>query len=114
MIVFQKAPVVAGFTYLGDKTFSCDGNKNTIKMYRHEKTDLEFVLIPGGEFMMGSKGGTDVEVPVHGVTVKSFLLCRTECPQRAWDRIGGENARNFTGDESSHGECKLERLYGLV
>ena len=96
---FSFGKTVEGFTYLREETFSCNGETNTVKIYRHEKTGLEFVLVPGGSFMMGSEDGDDDEEPVHRVTVKPFLLCRTECTQAAWDRIGGEDSRHWNGDD---------------
>jgi len=65
----------------------------------HEKTGLVFVVIPGtgpGGFLMGSPDSEDChkdDETQHRVTVGAFLLCKTECTQRAWDRIGGEDER---------------------
>ena len=39
---------------------------------------IDWVLIPGGEFAMGSTDGWDNEKPVHDVTVASFEMSRTE------------------------------------
>jgi len=93
--------VVEGFEYLREETFSCGGKTNTVKIYRHGKTGLEFVLVPGGTFWMGSpdeeEGRYSHESPRHRVTVKPFLICRTECTQDAWDRIGGDDARRWRG-----------------
>jgi len=92
---------IPGFKYLKEQTFSCGGQTNTIKIYLHEKTGLEFVLIPGGTFTMGSPGGESgrwyYEGPLHIVTIKPFLICRTECTQVAWDRIGGNDKREWKG-----------------
>lgn len=89
------------FTYLHKETFSCGGQRHTVEIYRHEKTGLEFVLVPGGSFEMGSNSGEDGrygdEAPVHRVTVRPFLLCRTQCTQEAWDRVGGFDDREWRG-----------------
>jgi formylglycine-generating enzyme required for sulfatase activity len=73
----------------------------------HNQTGLEFVLIPEGSFIMGSppdeKGRWENEGPQHHVSIKPFLLCRTECTQEAWDRIGGEDNRAFKDDK-----CPIE------
>jgi len=94
---------IPGFEFLKEEAFSCSGQTNTVKIYRHEKTGLEFVLIPGGSFQMGSpsgeKGREDHEGPVHTVTVKPFLICRTECTQKVWDKIGGRDHRNWRGSD---------------
>lgn len=41
-----------------------------------QKTDM--VLVEGGTFQMGSNDGTDIEKPVHTVTVSDFYIGRTE------------------------------------
>ena len=42
------------------------------------KGGLQWVLIPGGTYRMGSTAGSSDEKPVHGVRVRSFYLGRTE------------------------------------
>ncbi len=42
------------------------------------KGGIEWITIDGGEFQMGSETGGRDEVPVHSVTVPTFLLSRTE------------------------------------
>ena len=76
----------AGFTYLRTGTYSCGGQRHTVKEYRHDKTGLEFVLIPGGSFAMGSNDYNS-EKPVHEVRLSSFLLSKTEVTQAVWQRI---------------------------
>ncbi len=66
----------------------------------HVKTGLTFVLIPAGEFLMGSpeaEKGREPDERQHRVTVPAFLLCKTECTQRAWDAVGGEDDRWWKG-----------------
>jgi len=90
----QSGKQIPGFAYLRKETFPCGGKANTVKIYRHGKTGLEFVLVPGGTFWMGSPddepGRASDEGPRHKVTVKSFLLCRTECTNEAWYSIDDE------------------------
>jgi len=65
----------------------------------HEKTGLVFVLIPAGSYLMGApkdedkwSGGEDL----HPVAIRdSFLLCATECTQAGYDRIGGNDEREW-------------------
>ena len=93
---------VTGFKYLRDESFSCGGQTHSVNIYIHEKTGLEFVLVPGGEFVMGSpegEPGRDDDEKQHTVTVKSFLICRTEVTQKAWDKVGGDDARNRRGED---------------
>ena len=60
---------VASFIFLREETFSCGGQTNRVKIYRHERTGLEFVLVPAGS-------GVD-----------SFLICRIVCTQSVWKRV---------------------------
>jgi formylglycine-generating enzyme required for sulfatase activity len=50
----------------------------------HTKSGLRFVLIPGGEFTMGSDVEDALAAPQHRVSVPTFLMCATECTQEAW------------------------------
>ena len=83
--------VPSGFSYLRTRTYSCGGQTNTVKEYRHEKTGLEFVLLPGGSFKMGSSDGESNEKPVRQVRVDGFLLSKTEVTQAVWEKIMGNN-----------------------
>jgi len=74
---------------LREETFSCGGQTNTVQIYLHEKTGLEFVLIPGGSFQKHSKTNDSEEPVVHTVKIEPYLICRTECTQRAWMKIIG-------------------------
>jgi len=85
----KTSPTIEGFTYLTEETFVCRHVSRTVKIYLHERTDLEFVLIPGGSFY----NYWDQET----VEIEPFLICRTECTQEAWDRIGGRDDRNWLG-----------------
>jgi formylglycine-generating enzyme required for sulfatase activity len=77
--------------------------KNATGLWRaiHEKTELTFVLIPAGSFTMGSpdhQKDRDDDEPLRTASIpKPFLLSETECTQEAWDRMGGDDRRQFTG-----------------
>jgi formylglycine-generating enzyme required for sulfatase activity len=61
---------------------------------------MEFVLIPAGEFQMGSNndGGHD-EWPVHRVHIsKAFYLGKYEVTQGQWQAVMGNNPSQFKGD----------------
>jgi formylglycine-generating enzyme required for sulfatase activity len=65
---------------------------------------MEFVLIPAGEFDMGSpldeKGMYDNEGPVHHVTIgKAIYMGRYEVTQKQWLEIMGDNPSHFKGDD---------------
>ena len=44
----QDAPQVLGFGFVREETFTCCAVTNRVKIYVHELTGLEFVLVPGG------------------------------------------------------------------
>jgi formylglycine-generating enzyme required for sulfatase activity len=80
-----------------DPTWSAHGTLEAV----HEKTGLVFVLVPAGEFLMGSEGVRlgYLEGPIHSVSVPAFMLCRTECTQEAWDRAQIEDDREWRGPQ---------------
>jgi formylglycine-generating enzyme required for sulfatase activity len=65
---------------------------------------MEFVLIPAGEFEMGSpsdeEGRLDTEEPVHHVNIeKAFYMCKYEVTQKQWREIMADNPSHFKGDD---------------
>ena len=61
---------------------------------------MEFVLIPAGEFMMGSPdseaGRSSTEGPVHRVTfAKPFFMAKYEVTQEQWEAVMGDNPSDF-------------------
>jgi len=79
----------------------------------HEKTGIEMIFIPAGEFSMGSPlspqeivhryGGNmewyQGESPVHPVRItRPFYMGKYEVTQDAWRRVMGENPSRFKGD----------------
>jgi formylglycine-generating enzyme required for sulfatase activity len=60
---------------------------------------MEFVLIPAGEFQMGSTEGDEDERPVHTVRIgRPFYLGKYEVTQAQWEAVMGNNPSRFTGD----------------
>ena len=53
-------------------------------------TGVAMVLVPGGEFSMGSKADVDSE-PVHTVSVASFYMDKYEVTQELYEKIVGKN-----------------------
>ncbi len=50
-----------------------------------------FVLIPAGEFMMGSENGRSDEKPVHKVTIsRSFEMGKYQVTQAQWEAVMGD------------------------
>jgi formylglycine-generating enzyme required for sulfatase activity len=66
----------------------------------HEKTGIEMVFIPAGEFMMGSpgneKGREPNEGPQHKVKItKPFYMGKYEVTQAQWQQVMGKNPSYF-------------------
>lgn len=60
---------------------------------------MEFVLIPAGEFQMGSNDGDNDEKPVHTVRLtKPFYLGKYEVTQGEWEKVMGNNPSEIKGD----------------
>jgi formylglycine-generating enzyme required for sulfatase activity len=64
---------------------------------------LELVEIPAGSFTMGSPSSeadrSEDEGPQHQVTVKGFLMGKTEVTQAQWRAVMGTNPSYFKGDD---------------
>ena len=90
-----------GFAYTRDEMFKYGRQFKKVTIYVHKATGLEFVRVPGGVITMGAPEGmfgrSDSDGVVRRVKIKPFLLCRTECTQAAWDRIGGYDIRQWKG-----------------
>jgi formylglycine-generating enzyme required for sulfatase activity/predicted aspartyl protease len=60
---------------------------------------MEFVLIPAGEFQMGSNDGDDNAKPVHTVRIsRPFYLGKYEVTQAQWEAVMGNNPSAFKGN----------------
>ena len=60
---------------------------------------MTFVLVPTGEFRMGSTDGEDDEQPVHTVRISQpFYLGVHTVTQGQWEAVMGNNPSHFTGD----------------
>ncbi len=82
----------AGAFRLADPPLTPEG----LPSAEHVGTGLPFVLLPGGEYVMGASDEetmryADVARPARPVKVRPFLLARTECTQSAWARGGGSD-----------------------
>ncbi len=63
---------------------------------RQRREQDGFVLIPAGEFMMGSENGRDEEKPVHKVRIsKSFEMGKYQVTQEQWQAVMGNNPSHF-------------------
>ncbi|MCB9532571.1 MAG: formylglycine-generating enzyme family protein [Myxococcales bacterium] len=72
-----------------------------VAVYTQPSSGLEFVLVPGGTYEMGSQPGSpghsSDEGPAHEVTIAPMLVARTEVTQGQWTRAMGSNPSYFGG-----------------
>jgi len=60
---------------------------------------IEFVLVPAGEFVMGSDTDDPDERPAHNVVISTpFYLGKYEVTQAQWLEVMGRNPSHFKGD----------------
>ena len=60
---------------------------------------MELLLMPAGEFLMGSDSGDADERPVHKVVLSQpFYLGKYEVTQAQWSAVMGNNPSHFKGD----------------
>ena len=69
--------------------------------------NARMVLIPGGEFMMGSDVERDASPP-HKVAVSPFYMDRYEVTQELYERITGRNPARRIGAEPRR-TCPVDR-----
>ena len=85
------------------RSFTCGGRTHEVAVFEHPQTGLEFVLVPGGTFEMGSaesETGRDADEKPRTVTLsRPFLVCRTETTQAAYERVVGSNPSHKKGPD---------------
>jgi formylglycine-generating enzyme required for sulfatase activity len=85
------------FALLRLETFSCGGQTHEVAIYKHAKTEMEFVLVPGGTFVMGSDESSFDQKPRAVTLTRPFLIARTETTQAAWKKIAGDDPSAMKG-----------------
>src|ERR1041384_4416684 len=73
------------------------GSGNQIPNVIQTSGGQEMVLIPAGEFMMGSSRGQADEAPPHKVHVSAFLLDRSEVAQEMYEKLRLVNPSKVKG-----------------
>jgi formylglycine-generating enzyme required for sulfatase activity len=80
----DKSRHIDGFTALGK-------NAEGLEEYKHDATGIRFILVPGGEFLMGggtiNQEGKQNALPEHKVSLDDFLLAKFEVTQAEWARV---------------------------
>lgn len=78
-------------------------NSGGLPEFRHRRTGITMVLVPGGTFLMGRGPGDSAnrgdEVPAHEVVLDPFLIGKYEVSQAEWRRVMGDNPSTFAGDD---------------
>lgn len=114
----EATPGGEAFTWLREETFSIGGQTHSVQIYPSNlfakilglapgATDIaaEFVLVPGGSFLMGTTPETRAQLmgtfatedftkdesPQRQVTIAPFLLARTELTQALWEGLAHLN-----------------------
>jgi formylglycine-generating enzyme required for sulfatase activity len=83
-------------------------NAQGYREYKHRKTGIVFVSLPGGKFWMGAQkddpNGPNFdpealahESPVPEVTLRPFMIAKCEVTQGQWDRVMGTGPSHFKG-----------------
>ena len=101
----SSTQVIEGFT-LQSK------NIQGLPEYTHDETGIEFVLLPGDEFEMGSpeneEGRGSTEGPVHTVTLSPFLIAKYEVTQTQYESVMAGNIAGLDATPSrNYGKAPL-------
>ena len=82
---------------------SCNAGQSmdSITLLTEPATSMEFVLVPGGTFMMGDTFGVGLEneQPIHEVSIDNFYIGRYQVTQEQWKKMMPENPSQFLGDQ---------------
>jgi len=96
--------VPPGFRALSNTTAEPYTNAGWAREIVHEKTGIEMVFIPAGQFLMGSpaneEGHFDDEGPQHRVRItQPFYMGKYAATQGEWQALMGSNPSKFKGGD---------------
>ena len=92
--ILKKVAGVAVAVTLALGMFGCSNGSD-------DDSVSDFVLIPAGNFQMGSNQGYDYNKPVHTVTIsKAFYMCDHEVTQAEYEDVMGINPSYYVGEEA--------------
>lgn len=100
----QVASAIAGVELLRLERFGAGDTIHQLAVLVDVATGVEWMLIPGGCFLMGSPDSEDgryaCEGPQRTVCVaEPFLIARTECTQSVYESMVGSNPSSSLGSE---------------
>jgi len=85
-------------------------NTGWVREVIHEKTGIEMVFIPAGEFMMGSNDGDSNEMPVHKVRItRPFYMGKYEVTIKEYMSFLN-SAGNSSGADLKDEDCPVKRV----
>ena len=78
-------------------------NSDSGRTYTVNGVSFTMIAVKGGTFQMGATAehadyATDIEYPVHNVTLSDYYIGETEVTQELWDAVMGSNPSSFTGN----------------
>ena len=73
---------------------------NYKKTYSNFSITKNMVFIKGGTFLMGSNRNSEIESPIHEVTLNSFFLGKYQVTQKEWEKVVGNNPSKFLESDS--------------
>ena len=80
-----------------------------------DSVKMDFVLVQGGKFVMGSEKGDADEKPAHEVTItKPFYMAVNEVTQLQWKTLMGDNPSGFKGDDLPVEKVSWEDCQGFL
>lgn len=84
----------------------------------HEKTGIELVFVPAGEFLMGSppnEPGSETDNDHHPVRIsKPFYVGKYEVTQQQWQPLMGNNPSYFQGGAKPVGQVSWNDVQGFL
>lgn len=90
----------SAYRFVRTRRYECAGIAHRIATFRHRKTTMEMQLIPGGSARFGQDEATFNARPSYESSVKPLLIGRYPVRQGEWDRVGGDDLRNFNNKQS--------------
>ncbi len=105
--ILEQSPSL-GMTFLRLHRYTCGGSSNEMLEFKHDKTGMEFVLIPGGTFVMGSPSTEEdrcQDEVQHEVTLSPYFMSKTLVTQAVWHKIMNTDPSHFKGND-----CPVARV----